>query len=124
MRLSTADCRFERKTTGADFDLFDSALPAIGVQPEEFEFEFHWPGIILDEKMLSKVEKLIRYDVEWEGAEVKIERRRYGDPEIYQVEYEAFIWRPTGVASRRAQGMRSTPVQVLRSAPQAASTQL
>lgn len=93
MRLSIADRRFEFNATGADFDLFDRALPAIGVQSEEFEFEFHWPGIILDDEMLSRIETWIRYDIEWEGAQVKIERRRYGDPEIYHDEYEAFIWR-------------------------------
>lgn len=95
MRLSSIDIehRFEVNAIGSNFDLFDVALPAIGVQSEEFEFEFHWPGIILDDDTLSRVEAWIRYDIEWEGAKVKIERQRYGDLEIYRDECEAFIWR-------------------------------
>ena len=93
MHLSATDHRFESNTSGADFDLFDGALPAIGLQSEEFEFEFHLPGTILDDETLSKIETWIRYDIEWEGAQVKTKRLRYGDPEIYHVVYEAFIWR-------------------------------
>lgn len=89
MRLMAPGSLLDRRGGGAAYDLFDEVLPSIEGLSGVFDFEMMWPGTIFDEGNLALAEVWIRYDVEWQGGEVQIERRGLVDPG----DPETFAWR-------------------------------